>query len=127
MTADQHATFHGAVVVSAGRTNLVQAFLSRQAVTYTWTAVPTQIQDQTQITVEAEFEVNVPEPVIVPTSASLISPLSTSLKFMDVPFSLANHGLIGVQGVTITAPFNPNYRFDLATLNIGEICPRCRR
>ena len=102
LTADQHTPFKGSATVTAGTTNDVEAFLSRQTVTYTWTVVPTQVQDVTLITVQAAFEANVPAPVIVPSPASLdFSSLDAPGKFMNVPISLANYGLIGVQGVAI--------------------------
>ena len=72
LTADQHTSFRGGAVVTANRTNAIQAFLSVQTVTYVWTVVPTQIQDVTTITVQAQFEANVPAPVVVPSPASLI-------------------------------------------------------
>jgi hypothetical protein len=122
VSATQHATFSGSAIVTAGRTNNIQAFLSRQTVSYTWTVVPTQIQDQANITVQAIFEANVPAPVVVPTPASLdLSPLTQPGQFMDVPFTLANYGLIAVQNVTISISQNPLYQFDLVTTTLGSL------
>jgi subtilase family serine protease len=122
VTATQHAAFKGSATVTAGITNVVETFLSRQTVTYTWTVVPTQVQDVTHITVQAEFEANVPAPVVVPSPASLdLAALQQSGQFMDVPITLANYGLIAVHGVTISISENPLYQFDLLTKNIGDL------
>jgi len=84
--------------------------------------VPTQIQDQTQITVQATFQTDVPAPVIVPTPASLdLSPLTQPGQFMDVPLTLANEGLIGVENVGISVSSSDLYEFDLVTTNIGSL------
>jgi hypothetical protein len=120
VAADQHAPFKGSGLVTSGQTNTIQAFLSRQTVTYTWTVVPTQIQDQTLLTVQTTFETDVPAPVIVPTPASLdLSALSQPGQFMDVPLTLANHGLIAVENVALSVNSSALYRFDLVTTNIG--------
>jgi len=122
LTADKHASFRGGAVVTANHTNAVEAFLSVQTVTYVWTVVPTQVQDVTTITVQAQFEANVPAPVVVPSPASLdLAPLTQPGQFMDVPFTLSNLGLIGVQNVAISISQHPWYRFDLVTTNIGTL------
>ena len=103
LTADKHTSFRGGAVVTANHTNAVEAFLSVQTVTYVWTVVPTQVQDVT-------------------TPASLdLAPLTQPGQFMDVPFTLSNLGLIGVQNVGISISPHPLYRFDLVTTNIGVL------
>src|ERR1019366_7176368 len=122
LTADKHPSFRGGAVVTANHTNAVQAFLSLHTVTYVWTVVPTQVQDVTTITVQAQFEANVPAPVVVPSPASLdLAPLTQPGQFMDVPFTLSNHGLIGVQNVGISISQHALYRFDLVTTNVGTL------
>jgi hypothetical protein len=122
LTADQHVQFRGTAVITAGQTNTVQAFLSRETVTYTWTVEPTQIEDVTHITIQATFEANVPAPVVVvnPTSLDLL-PLDQPGKFMDVPLTVANYGLIAVHDVAINITPHPLYQFDLLTRSIGVL------
>ena len=122
LAADSHTPFRGSAVVTAGATNDVEAFLSRQTVHYTWTVVPTNVQDVTLITIQAEFEANVPAPVVVPSPTSIdLASLRQPGQFMDVPLTLANYGLIAVQGVTINISDHPLYSFDLLTRNIGTL------
>jgi hypothetical protein len=122
VTADQHAPFKGSAVVTANLTNDVETFLSRQTVSFSWSVVPTNIQDVTHITVQAEFEANVPAPVIVPTPASIdLSSLQQPGQFMDVPLTLANYGLIGVHDVAINISQHPLYQFNLLTRTVGDL------
>lgn len=122
ISADKHSSFHGSATVVAARTNRVEAFLSRQTVTFTWSVVPTDIEDVTKITVQAEFEANVPAPVVVPNPTSLdLSSLTQPGQFIDVPLTLANYGLIAVHNVTITHSAHPLYRFDIASSDLGTL------
>ena len=122
VTADKHASFRGSATVTAGTTNDVETFLSRQTVSFIWTVVPTQIQDVTHITVRTEFEANVPAPVVVPIPASLdLTTLQQPGQFMDVPLTLANYGLIAVHHVNIHLSGGSLYQFDLLTQNIGDL------
>jgi len=122
MTANQHSSFNGSAVVTAGQTNNIQAFLSLQTVTYTWTVVPTQIQNETAISIQATFQTDVPAPVVVHTPNSIdLSALQEAGDFMDVPITLANYGLIAAQGVTIALGAHAYYEFDIITTNIGTL------
>ena len=122
VTAYKHSPFRGKAVVSAGQTNSVEAFLSRQTVTFTWTVVPTSIQDTTHITIEAEFEANVPAPVVVPNPLSIdLAPLTEPGQHMDIPFTLVNHGLIAVHDLAIDISDHPLYRFDMVTRTVGDL------
>ena len=120
--ANQHASFSGTAMVTAGQTNTIQTFLSLQTVTYTWSVVPTQIQDQTQITIQASFETDVPAPVVVPTPTSIdVSSLTQVGQFINVPLTLANYGLIDAQAVTISINSTPSYQFNIVTTNLGTL------
>ena len=120
--ADQHAPFKGSATVTAGRTNQVEMFLSRQTVSYVWTVVPTQVQDVTHITVQATFEANVPAPVIVPSPTSIdLESLQQPGQFIDVPITLANYGLIAVDNVAIDYNSGPYYQFNVLTPDIGRL------
>ena len=104
-TATNHTDDREIVLIVAGRTNEIHAFLSRQAVHYVWTVEPTEIEDRTRITIETVFETKVPMPVItvVPalidmagfgpaqqidmmvTNAGLVAGFNTTLSFDDHP------------------------------------------
>ena len=122
LSANQHAPYRGRAVIAAGQTNSITAFLSLQTVTYTWTVVPTSIQDTTHITIQATFEANVPAPVVVPNPASIdLAPLTQAGQYMDVPFTLVNYGLIAVHDLNINIDDHPLYRFNLLTRSVGDL------
>ncbi|HEX3720122.1 MAG TPA: CARDB domain-containing protein [Verrucomicrobiae bacterium] len=125
VTAPQHAAFSGTVVVTPGQTNNIQTFLSLQTVTYTWSVVPTQIQAQAQISIQATFDANVPAPVIVPSPTSLdFSSLTEPGQFMDVPLTLANYGLIAVENVAISINAGSSYQIDVPTTTLGTLAAK---
>lgn len=61
-TASGHTPYNGTVLVNAGQTTPVTAFLSLQLVTTTFTVAPTSVQDNIQVQVNTTFETNVPAP-----------------------------------------------------------------
>lgn len=64
VAAARHNTSRSSLLLVPGITNEVRAFLTRQTVTYRWTVVPTEIEDRTELRVEADFDAFVPLPVI---------------------------------------------------------------
>ena len=77
----------------SGVTNDVTAFLSRQTVRYSWTVVPTQVQDRYRIVVETTFEANVPAPVVT-IEPSVIDLAEMPGDDWQVDLTVSNHGLI---------------------------------
>jgi len=122
IAADKHSGYHGSAVVTAGQTNTLQALLSLQTVQYVWTVTPTQVQDKTQITIQAVFDANVPAPVIVPSPAYLdLSTLTQPGQSIDTQITLANYGLIAVQNVTIGFGSSDFYQVEVLTPNLGTL------
>jgi hypothetical protein len=108
--ADQHAACKGAATVVPGQTNGVEAFLSIQAVSYNWTVVPSEIEEQSTITIDTTFQTDVPTPVVVPTPASFdLTSLDQPGKSLDVSVTLVNHGLIAAKDVVYSPPSDPNF------------------
>ena len=64
VTADHHSTFQSPATVFGDITNQFAAFVTRQTVSYNWTVVPTAIQDNYQVVLQATFETEVPIPVV---------------------------------------------------------------
>jgi hypothetical protein len=108
--ADQHGQFSSTIKIDAGQTNDVQAFLPRQTASYNWTVTPTEIEGQTQITLDTTFETNVPIPVVTISPATLdLSTLTQPTTQVDL--TITNHGLIAAQDVHLTFQNNILYEF----------------
>jgi hypothetical protein len=91
--AEAHGSFRGVVFLSAGKTNEMSAFLPRQTVPYSWSVVPTQIEDRTRIVLETTFESYVPIPVITVNPASFDLEQITQ-EMTQIDFTISNHGLV---------------------------------
>ena len=108
ISAPQHDSFRATVHVTPGTLTSQEAFLHRQAVSYTWTVVPTEITDHYKIVLESTFETEVPMPVVTvdePFRMPLIIPgYATTFNL-----TLRNHGLINAERVSIQVPNDPDY------------------
>jgi hypothetical protein len=120
VTADSHEPFKQSAFVAAGMTTNVVAFLPRETVHYTFTVVPTTVQDQYTITVDSTFETQVPVPVVTvdPPSVDLAQYPGTQFQFT---LTLANHGLIAANHVTLNIPSTSLLQFMPLITNIGTL------
>ncbi len=120
VTAPDHGTFRTQVLVSAARLKEVEAFLPRQLVKYIWTVVPTQVEDQYSITIQATFETHVPAPVVT-VEPSLID-LDQVGCDAQIDLTITNHGLVTAQAANLDFS-NNNSRWQITPLvsQIGDI------
>jgi subtilase family serine protease len=125
LTADQHSAFRGTVYVEPGITNEVTAFLSYQTVRYTWTVERIEIEDRYRITVETEFEANVPAPVVTIEPAVLdVSDLTVVGQMKQVSLTIRNHGLIAVDGVRLSFGTHPFYSIEPLIDDLGRLAAK---
>jgi large repetitive protein len=102
VSAEKHNPYQNNILVDPGRETKITAFMSYQAVTYSWNVVPTEIIDEYDITLQVQFETNVPKPVIVME----VDDSKLNLKLGESRMSyitVTNHGLIAAQKIKITA------------------------
>jgi hypothetical protein len=108
---EKHEPYTGTVTVNPGKTLEAPVFLNYQAITFNWSVVPTAIQDQYDITLEAQFETNVPEPVVIIDMPKTMPQLSGTEQYA-FNATLTNHGLITAKDVTLSLPTgDPEYEF----------------
>ncbi len=92
VTSPDHGTFRTTTLVNAGEVNDLEAFLPRDVINYSWTVIPVDFEDTYNITIEAEFETNVPAPVVV------IEPAFIDITDVELPIqvdlTITNYGLI---------------------------------
>jgi hypothetical protein len=120
VTADGHSTFKSTVLVSAGKTNDVTAFLSRQTVRYIFSVVPTSIQDKSEIVVTTTFETYVPIPVLT-VDPPYFDLSGWSGAPTQVNVTLMNHGLLAANNVRLTLPQTPDVMFSSLISQIGTL------
>jgi hypothetical protein len=120
VSADQHTSYSDTLLFVAGQTNFVSAFLSRQAVTYKWTVVPTQVQDTTKITVDTTFATEVPEPVIT-VDPSVIDLSQVQGVQTQINLTIANHGLIAAQNFRLQFGTHPDWSISPLISSVGAL------
>ncbi len=86
--------------------NSTEVFIPLQTVSYTWTVVPTTIQDNYQITLQSDFVTNVPIPNLVPDKPFVLPLLGEggSAQFTE---DITNEGVIQANNVQIVPVNNP--------------------
>lgn len=120
--SDQHSTYRGNTLVVAGQTAELEALILRQTVRYIWTVEQIQIEDRTQITVEAVFETAVPAPVVIVEPAILDAEgLDVVGQEKQVDMRISNHGLIAAQDVALSPGTHPWYEIIPLIRDIGPL------
>ncbi len=100
VSAAKHNPYQNNILVDPGKTTVVNAFMQYQAVTYNWEVVPTEVTDEYDITLIADFETNVPKPVVIMELDNPNLDLESGKSRM-VNLSITNHGLIAANRVKI--------------------------
>jgi hypothetical protein len=107
----QHQGYAAAVTIVPGGTVHRVAFMVYNAVTYSWNVVPTAIQDQYDITLTAEFQTNIPSPVVTIDMPDSVPGLEAE-EVHQFMVTLTNHGLIAARDVMFQLPQDdPEYEF----------------
>lgn len=123
VSADRHTTDRGNFLLVPGQTNTHTAFISLQTVRYTWTVVPTEIEDRTKIVIETTFETAVPAPVVT-VEPSVIDVADMVGDSMQIDVSIFNHGLIAAEGVNIQFDGHPDFIFRPLVNDVGTLSAR---
>jgi hypothetical protein len=123
VTSPGHTSYNSALVIQPGQTTPINAFLSRNLVTYTWTVIPIITTDTYDITLTATFQTHVPAPevTISPALLNLSTLTFDSNGQAVVDYTLTNNGLIAAQNVKFTFPNQPTYYMVPAISNLGSL------
>lgn len=106
--ADHHEEYNNVILIEAGITNQQDIFLSYQAVTYDWTVVPGEIQDEYEFILNTTYETNVPFPVVTIDAPTSIPDFEESYTFN---YLITNHGLINTYNIKLHVPLDEDYLF----------------
>ena len=116
--APGHLTLRQVIITSVAEP-VVTVFIQREAVRYTWTVTPVQVQDTYIVTIEADFETQVPIPVVT------VNPTVIDLDELELglvtsfQLNITNHGLIRADDVSMQLP--NNHPFLVFTTNNEEL------
>ena len=111
--AEDHDTFRQNIQINAGENEVVNSFLSKQTVKYTWTVTETEIKDRYNIAVESTFETDVPIPTVTVDPPSLdFADLQVVGQVMQIDMTVTNHGLIAAEDVGLAFGSHPFYKIE---------------
>ena len=112
------------VFVLSPENPVITVFLARQAIAYRWSVTPVPFEDTYNIVIEADFEVQVPIPVVT------VSPNDILLKDFElgledtIQLNITNHGLIRANNVLINLQIDhPFLEFSISMNNFGDLEP----
>lgn len=123
ITAEQHNSFSGNVLVSPGTTTRQDVFMTYDAISYTWDVEETTVDDVYEIKTNVKFETHVPTPIpqiYVPDTLRIYDlDYGKSLMYTAICRNLGNIKLVNarvilpqVDGFTFTPLVEP-YGFEL--------------
>ena len=108
VSADRHGEYTNNVLVDPGREQTHEAFISYEAISYSWTMEETEIADEYEITTTVIYETNVHKPVLVITLPGE-KPKPNEM----FPVTVTNHGLINTEHVDLTAVITSGFNIDI--------------
>ncbi|HNE80128.1 MAG TPA: CARDB domain-containing protein, partial [Flavobacteriales bacterium] len=107
----QHLPTEQLVTVNPGTSATQTVFIQYQAITFSWSVVPTQVQDQYDVQLNMVFETNIPIPVVTIDMPDTMPQLFGN-EVYAFNVTLTNHGLIMAEEVTLNLPQDdPEYEF----------------
>ncbi|TWU48574.1 hypothetical protein Poly51_44740 [Rubripirellula tenax] len=107
--SEDHESYRNNLRVESGNLNERQVFVSRNLVEYTWTVEEIEIEDRTRITIDAEFETNVPAPVVTIDGHIDLADLVVVGQTQQFDFKITNHGFIAAENVALEFGEHPYY------------------
>ena len=117
-----HETYRNNLKIEAGETSLVEAFLSLQTVRTSWNVKQVGIEDRYEITVESEFDANVPVPtVIIEPDVIDLYGLDTIGKSTQIDMVVTNHGLIAADNLSLSLFEHPFYKVESLIEDLGSL------
>jgi len=115
VNADDHDSFASTLYVNAGQDVEQEAFMSRQSVKYYWSVEEIEIEDRYEVNVEAQFETDVPEPVVVIDPPVFdLSELDQTGETAVFEITVTNHGFIAVENLDIGFDDHPLYNIEFS-------------
>jgi hypothetical protein len=118
--ADRHRPFQQTVLVQAGAQTNLTAFLSRQAIRYSFFVEPTSINDSYSLSIESTFETQVPQPVVTIEPASIDLSRYPGDEF-QIEITVRNHGLVAADSIQFQIPSNPRFSATPLVDNLGRL------
>jgi subtilase family serine protease len=122
-SADKHQPWRELVAIRGSEPVRVYPFLSFNAISYSWTVDPIQIEDRYRFTLEAIFETNVPYPVVDITPRVIDLDDYADGQPHQINFTLTNRGLIRAQQVELAVGESSDWLITAINGDVGQLSP----
>lgn len=109
ISADKHTTKSGEIYVRAGVTKEERILLEIPVVKVDWSVTETVIEDKYDIVVDATYETDVPQPVIVMEPAVVKLPAMKRGDVINGALKITNRGLVSLEDITPNLPQSDKY------------------
>jgi parallel beta-helix repeat protein len=108
VSAAEHLPYRATIQIVANQQNRLEAFLPIETIRHTLVVDPTQVTDETNVTIETTFKTNVPLPLVkiesdVTDLTTLPGPTS------QINLTVTNYGLIEARNVALNVSNNEFY------------------
>lgn len=103
-TASGHEEASGTLDVRPGVDNSLELILNLATISYDWSVTETTIEDSYTVTLEAQYQTDVPVPVVVLEPAGLKLPDMNVGDELIVEYTLTNYGLVRAEDVKLSMP-----------------------
>ena len=114
ITAANHQENIGRFWIKPGVTGIQDVFLEYNIVSVEFEVVPTTIQDEYKIVLNATYQTNVPAPVVVAEPSSINLPDMQPGDIYNGEFNLVNYGLIAANDLSFQLPESDEfYQYEL--------------
>ena len=125
VTAPEHGGFRTTLRLPPGQETRIDAFLPVDFVSYDWSVEEDVVPDNYTFTIEADFLVNVPFPVLEVQPMLLdLRELLDPNESITIDYTITNHGLINAEDVQFVLGTHPRYTLTPAVEEIGTIAPQ---
>ncbi len=100
--ADSHYDYNeGIIYIEGGRTKHKSVYLQFNAITYSYSVTPTEIEDEYEISAVSHFKTNVPVPVVVIEGPDVFDPLAYGDTLL-FSLTISNRGLVDAYDTQLT-------------------------
>ena len=112
VTADNHQSVTGRVSIKPGVTSSINVHMDYNLVSIEWFVQEIALQDKYEIVLTADYETDVPAPVVIMTPESIELP---DMQKGDVEYGeivLTNYGLITAEDIELNVPQDEHYKIE---------------
>ena len=114
VNAEKHKGYTRFIMLDPGKTNNLEVFLPYDAITYSWSVVETEIEDEYIVETVMEYDIRVPKAIV-----EIVLPNEKPADNTVFPVKIVNRGLIAAADISLDLSIQDQYgnKFPITFLN----------